>query len=124
MDYLKQSLAIYELISNGVDSDPKISVTLHTIGRCLMNMNQLTEALDYLKRSLAIKKQISLGVDSDPKISVTLHKIVCCLTNMNQLTKAFNYLKRSLAIYCMNEYRSVLTQTPRFQKHYTKSVVV
>ena len=99
LDHLKRSLAIYERITLGVDSDPKISETLHEIGRCLMNMNQLTEALDYLKQSLAIDERISLSVNSDPKISVTLHEIGCCLMKMNQLTEALDYLKRSLAIY-------------------------
>ena len=98
LDYLKRSLAIYEQISLGVDSDPNISVTLHEIGRCLMKMNQLNEALNYLKRSLVIVERISLGIDSDPEISVTLHEIGCCLMKMNQLNEALDYLKRSLVI--------------------------
>ena len=76
----------------------KLSNCQVEISRCLMNMNQLNEALDYLNRSLAIAERISLGVDSDPNISVTLHEFGCCLMDMNQLNKALDYLKRSLAI--------------------------
>ena len=68
LDYLKQSLAIKEQISLGVDSDLSISVTLHEIGCFLINMNQLTE-------SLVIYERICLGIDSDPKISLALHQI-------------------------------------------------
>ena len=99
LDYLKQSLTVYERISQSVDLDPNISKTLHYIGLCFIEMNQLTEALDYLKRSLAIYEQISLGADKDPNISKALHNIGGCLIEMNQLTEALDYLKQSLAIY-------------------------
>ena len=77
----------------------KLSNCKIEIGRCLMRMNQLAEALNYLKRSLAIYERITLDVDSDPAISVTLLHIGRCLMQMNQVTDALDYFTRSLAIY-------------------------
>ena len=89
-------MTIYERISLGVDSDLHISATLRQIGCCLIEMNQLTEALDYLQQSLAVYEQKSLVVDSDPRIFTTSHYISNSLIKMHQLTEALDYVLKTI----------------------------
>ena len=37
------------------------TLTLHEIGRCLLDMNKHDESLAYLQRAMKIKEQVSLG---------------------------------------------------------------
>ena len=81
-------MQISERISFDVDSDRDVSITLHQLGRCLMEMNKLDEAKQCLDRSLQIKQRISSDVDSDRQVSNTLHVFDRCLMKMNKLDEA------------------------------------
>ena len=69
-----------------------MSVTLHYIGQCLSNMNELANAKDHLERALKIHQRISSDV------AMTLHYIGRCLIDMNKLADAKDYLERALSI--------------------------
>ena len=49
-----------------------MAVTMHVIGRCLLDMTKLIEAHEYLQKALHIKTQISLDVDKDRSVAVTM----------------------------------------------------
>ena len=61
-----------------------MAITMHEIGRCLLNTNKHTEAMEYLEKALRIMKQISLDVDNDESVAITMHEIGRCLLNMNE----------------------------------------
>ena len=73
-------------------------MTLHVLGRCLVDMNELVDAKDHLERSLNIKQRISHDPATDREMAVTLHVIGQCLIDMNELVDAKDHLERSLNI--------------------------
>ena len=55
MEYLEKALGIKKQISLDVDKDGSVAITMHEIGRCLLNINKHTEAMEYLEKALRIK---------------------------------------------------------------------
>ena len=54
-----------------------MAITMHEIGRCLLEMNKLTEAMEYLEKALQIKKLISLDVDKDKSVAKCMWLLLC-----------------------------------------------
>ena len=76
-------MQIAQRISSDVDSDRGVAVTLHVLGRCLMEMDKYDEAKRCLDRSLQIDERISSSVDSDRGVAITLDELGCCLMKMD-----------------------------------------
>ena len=56
MEYLEKALRIKKQIPLDVDKDGSVAITMHEIGRCLLDMNKHTEAMEYLEKALQIDK--------------------------------------------------------------------
>ena len=54
MDHFQNSLEIKQRLSGDLQNDRNLSVTLHNIGECLMEMDKPTEAMDHFQKSLEI----------------------------------------------------------------------
>ena len=88
---IDESLDIEEL-------DESLAIILHTIGRCLLDMNKHDEALEYLQRAMKIKEQVSLDLNTDKSFAITLHTIGCCLLGINKHNEKLEYLQRAMKI--------------------------
>ena len=71
---------------------------MHDIGRCLVEMNKLTDAKECWESALKIEQRTSNDVTTDRQVAVTLDDISKCLIEMNKHTHASEYLKRALKI--------------------------
>ena len=80
------------------DIDESFAITLHKIGRCLLDMNKHDEALEYLQQAMKIKEQVSLNLNTDKRFAITLHNIGRCLLDMNKHNEALEYLQRAMKI--------------------------
>ena len=99
MNYLQQSLKIYEKASLDISLDVNVADMLNNIGKCFMDMHKLADALNYLQQSLKIYEKASLDISSNVSVAHTLNNIGLCLKNMHKPADALNYLQRSLKIY-------------------------
>ena len=61
---------------------------MHSIGRCLLEMNKLTEAIKYLEKALQVYKEISLDVDQNKNVAITMHVVGSCLLKLHKHTEA------------------------------------
>ena len=78
--------------------DGSLATTLHTIGRCLLDMNKHNEALEYLQQAIKIDEQVSLDLNTDENFATTLHEIGRCLLEMNKHDEALEYLQQAMKI--------------------------
>ena len=96
IDHFQKSLRIDERLSDDPQRKRKLSITLQSIGECLMKMDKPTEAMDYFQKSLEIDERLSDDPQRDESLSITLHSIGECLIKMNKPTEAIifkNHLK-------------------------------
>ena len=66
---------IEQQISNDVDTDINVARTLHTLGQCLIEMNDFNEAKTCLEQAMQIKQISSNDTSSQRSLAVTLLKI-------------------------------------------------
>ena len=71
-------------MSLDLTTNKSFALTLHEIGRCLLNMNKHDEALEYLQRAMKIQEQVSLDLTTDESLATTLHTMRRCLLDMNK----------------------------------------
>ena len=98
LEYLQQTMKIYEQLSLDLNTDKIFATTLHNIGRCLLDMNKHDEAMKYLQRAMKIYEQVSLDLNTDESFATTLHEIGCCLLDINKEDEALEYLQRARKI--------------------------
>ena len=48
-----------DLATDAILNDESVATTMHVIGRCLMEMNRLSDAKEYLDKALEIKQRTS-----------------------------------------------------------------
>ena len=77
-EYLKRALKIQQRTSSDVTTDRQVAVTLHDIGRCLIEINEYIDTKDYLERVLKIQQRTSIDVADDRKVAYTIHDIGRC----------------------------------------------
>ena len=67
-------MKIKEQVSLDLNTNKSFAITLHEIGRCLLNMNKHDKALEYLQRAMKIKEQVSLNLNTHKSFAITLHE--------------------------------------------------
>ena len=72
--------------------------TLHTLGECLIKMNDFNEAKTCLEQAMQIKQISSNDTSSERSLAVILYTLGECLMNMNELTEAKKCLQIALDI--------------------------
>ena len=65
---------------------------MHSLGRCLQDMNQCKEAVKYFERALQIDIRATNDPETDTSLAITLHSLGRCLQNMNQCKEAVKYI--------------------------------
>ena len=76
---LEDTLMIEQQISNDVDTDINVARTLHTLGECLIEMNDFNEAKTCLEQAMQIKQISSNDTSSQRSLAVTLYTLGQCL---------------------------------------------
>ena len=94
LDYLQQSLKMYEKTPIDIVSDVTVARTLNNIGICFTDMHKPADALDYLQQSRKIYEKGSVDIDSDVNIARTLNNIGMCFMDMHKPADALDYLQR------------------------------
>ena len=83
-EYYQKALEIKERATTNADTDTSLVITLHSIGRCCLDMNEHNKALNYFERALEIKERATTNADTDTSLAIILHSIGRCCLDMNQ----------------------------------------
>ena len=98
LQYYNRALQIDEKTSSGVDTDRNLATTLHSKGRCLLDLNKPHEALQYYNRAIQIYENTSSDVDTDRSLAIILHGVGRCLLNLHKPDDALLHFENCLKI--------------------------
>ena len=100
-EYFLKSLAVADSPqspSSDIETDKILALTFLNIGRCLLGLNQLSEAMKYFHQSLEGRERASSNVEKDNNYATSLHCIAQCEYKMGRPVKALQHLQRVLQI--------------------------